>query len=230
MSQYTVTHVRWWKCKSKFLCAVNFDQSQGGIRIYEECISELCLFNVLIDQRDATLLINDLYYPLVSSTCFGLSAVHHQEHPFMNCITHWYVRAGESSCCISLVYQHIETWCTVHITLHLFLWLTLSHPSCAEHGVIKTAPRYNRDLLQDTYSITFRIYIWLTQFPVCWIFMDLLRLKEPKCGTVCRVEVNNAYTFRVGLEINLHIVREMVYSSILSPLNKISCILLKRAY
>ena len=40
-------------------------------------------FNVLINQRDATLLISDLYYPLVSSTCFGLSPVHHQEHPLM---------------------------------------------------------------------------------------------------------------------------------------------------
>ena len=28
--------------------------------------------------RDATLLMNDLYYPLIGSTCFGLSPVHHQ--------------------------------------------------------------------------------------------------------------------------------------------------------
>ena len=48
---------------------------------------------VLINQRDATLLINDLYYPLVSSTYFGLSPVHRQDHHFMNCTTHWYVRA-----------------------------------------------------------------------------------------------------------------------------------------
>ena len=59
-------------------------------------------FNVLINQRDATLLISDLYYPLVSSTCFGLSPVHHQEHPLMNCTTCWYVRAGESSCCVDV--------------------------------------------------------------------------------------------------------------------------------
>ena len=53
-------------------------------------------------QRDATLLINDLYYPLVSSICFGLSPVHHQDHHLMKCITYWYVRAGESSCCVDL--------------------------------------------------------------------------------------------------------------------------------
>ena len=43
--------------------------------------------------------MNDLYYPLFGSTCFGLSPVHHQEHHLINCITHWYVRAGEFSCC-----------------------------------------------------------------------------------------------------------------------------------
>ena len=49
--------------------------------------------NVLVEQRDATLLMNDLYYPLVSSTCFGLSPDHYQEHHLMNCTTRWYVRA-----------------------------------------------------------------------------------------------------------------------------------------
>ena len=48
---------------------------------------------VLINQRGATLLINGLCYPLVGSTCFGLSPVHHQEHHLINCITYWYVRA-----------------------------------------------------------------------------------------------------------------------------------------
>ena len=37
--------------------------------------------------------MNDLYFPLFGSTCFGLSPVHHQEHHLINCITHWYVRA-----------------------------------------------------------------------------------------------------------------------------------------
>jgi len=64
--------------------------------------------------------------------------------------------------------------------------------------------------------------------------MDLLGLKEPKRGTeyssVCRAEVNNAHTFIVGLEITLHLVREMLFSSILSPLKKIPCILFKRTY
>ena len=40
-----------------------------------------------------SLLMNDLYYPLIGSTYFGLSPVHHQEHHLINCITHWYVRA-----------------------------------------------------------------------------------------------------------------------------------------
>ena len=50
-------------------------------------------FNVFINQRDAALLMNDLYYPLIGSTCFGLSPVHHQEHHLINCMTYWYVRA-----------------------------------------------------------------------------------------------------------------------------------------
>ena len=37
--------------------------------------------------------MNDLYYSLFCSTCFGLSPVHHQEHHLINCITYWYVRA-----------------------------------------------------------------------------------------------------------------------------------------
>jgi hypothetical protein len=64
--------------------------------------------------------------------------------------------------------------------------------------------------------------------------MDLLGLREPKRGTeyssVCRAEVNNTHTFMVGLEITVHLAREMFFSSILSPLNKIPCILLKRTY
>jgi hypothetical protein len=64
--------------------------------------------------------------------------------------------------------------------------------------------------------------------------MDLMGLKEPKRGTeyssVCRAEVNNAHTFVVGLEITLHLVWVMLFSSSLSPLNKIPCILLKRTY
>ena len=55
-----------------------------------------------INQRDVTLLMNDLYFPLFGSTCFGLSPVHHQEHHLINCITHWYVLAGECSCCVDV--------------------------------------------------------------------------------------------------------------------------------
>ena len=61
------------------------------------------LFNVLINQRDAALLMNDLYYSLFGSTCFGLSPVHHHEHHLVNCITHWYVRAGGYRCCVDIV-------------------------------------------------------------------------------------------------------------------------------
>ena len=43
---------------------------------------------VQISQGDATLLMNDVYYPLIGSTCFGLSPVHHQEHHPINCMTH----------------------------------------------------------------------------------------------------------------------------------------------
>ena len=57
--------------------------------------------NMWTNQRDATLLMNDLYYSFVS-VCFGLSPDHHQEHHPINCITHWYVRAGESSCCVDV--------------------------------------------------------------------------------------------------------------------------------
>ena len=52
-----------------------------------------CSGDVQINQRDAALLMNDLYYPLFGSTCFGLSPVHHQQHHLINCITYWYVRA-----------------------------------------------------------------------------------------------------------------------------------------
>ena len=47
---------------------------------------------VYINQRDATLLMNELYLPLIGCTCFGLSSVHHQEHYLIPCITHWDVR------------------------------------------------------------------------------------------------------------------------------------------
>ena len=49
--------------------------------------------NVQINQRDATLLMNDLYYTVIGSTCYGLSPVHQQEHHLINCITYWYVSA-----------------------------------------------------------------------------------------------------------------------------------------
>ena len=68
----------------------------------ERCMYRASCFNVYINQRDATLLMNDLYFPLFGSTCFGLSPVHHQEHHLINCITYWYVRAAECSCCVDV--------------------------------------------------------------------------------------------------------------------------------
>ena len=40
---------------------------------------------------------DDLYFPLLGSTCFGLSPVHHQEHHLINCITHWYASCYQAS-------------------------------------------------------------------------------------------------------------------------------------
>ena len=43
------------------------------------------LRNVYINQRDAQILTNSLYFSLNSSTCFGLSLVHHQEQHLISC-------------------------------------------------------------------------------------------------------------------------------------------------
>ena len=64
---------------------------------------------VQINQQDATLLMNDLYFSLFGSTCFGLSPVHHQEYHLIGCITHWYIRAGESSCCVDVHPRNSQT-------------------------------------------------------------------------------------------------------------------------
>ena len=58
---------------------------------------------VYINQRDANLLMNDLYYILIGSTCYGLSPVHHQEHHLINCITHC-VQAG-----LALAVQQLDS-------------------------------------------------------------------------------------------------------------------------
>ena len=49
--------------------------------------------------------MNDIYYPLIGSKCFGLSPVRHQEHHLINCITHWYVRA-QASLAVAWMYIH----------------------------------------------------------------------------------------------------------------------------
>ena len=77
-----------WKCYS-----VSLTELKCGKKICFRQVLSNRPKGVLINQRDATFLINDLYYPLVISTCFGLSPVHHQEHHLINCITYWYVRA-----------------------------------------------------------------------------------------------------------------------------------------
>ena len=58
------------------------------------CCMQLLFVGMLCKtcQRDVTLPMNDLYFPLFVSTCFRLSPVHHQEHHLINCIKHWYVR------------------------------------------------------------------------------------------------------------------------------------------
>ena len=52
-------------------------------------------YNVCINQRDAQILVNSLYFSLDGSTCFGLSLVHHQEQHLINC-TAQSVHAGTS--------------------------------------------------------------------------------------------------------------------------------------
>ena len=73
-------------CMSTILVSDKWRQASDGTEV------NICS-SVYINQRDATLLMNDLYYPLIGSTCFGLSPVHHQERHLINCMTHWYVRA-----------------------------------------------------------------------------------------------------------------------------------------
>ena len=99
--------------------------------------------------------MNYLYYPLFGSTCFGLSPVHHQEHHLMNCITLWYVRAGESSCCVD-VHPLFGSTCfglsPVHHQEH-------HHINCTAHWYVRagessccnTGPR---TLSQTTYNLT----------------------------------------------------------------------------
>ena len=78
----------------------NNENSSFLVALKEHNLTNFChyfywnsLTSVLINIQDATPLINDLYYPLVSSTFFGQSLAHHQEHPLMNCTKYWYVRA-----------------------------------------------------------------------------------------------------------------------------------------
>ena len=78
----------------------NNENSSFIVALKEHNLTHFChyfywnsLTSVLINIQDATPLINDLYYPLVSSTFFGQSLAHHQEHPLMNCTKYWYVRA-----------------------------------------------------------------------------------------------------------------------------------------
>ena len=81
--------------------------------------------------------MNDLYYPLIGSTCFGLSPVQHQEHQLINCActnipmrytvygmmllmmdwwqsetcraNWWIIKIIHEKCCISLIYLQIHS-------------------------------------------------------------------------------------------------------------------------
>jgi hypothetical protein len=55
------------------------------------------LVNVYINQRDAQILVNSLYFSLDGSIRFGLSLVHHQEQHLISC-TAQSVHAGTSGC------------------------------------------------------------------------------------------------------------------------------------
>jgi hypothetical protein len=64
--------------------------------------------------------MNDFYYPLFGSTYFGLSAVNHQEHHLINCITYWFIRAGGLAVTWMYIHYHLTiislavAWMYIH--------------------------------------------------------------------------------------------------------------------
>ena len=54
-------------------------------------------YNVYINQRDAQILVDSLYFFVKCSTCFGLSLVHHQEQNLISC-TEQLVHTSTSGC------------------------------------------------------------------------------------------------------------------------------------
>ena len=53
-------------------------QLQKSLFMRVRKLRKVAISKVQINQRDSTLLMNDHYYPLIGSTYFGLSPVHHQ--------------------------------------------------------------------------------------------------------------------------------------------------------
>ena len=60
---------------------------QNFVCLIKSCMYRASCYHAQMNQRDSTLLMNDLYYLLIESTCLGLSPVHHQEHHLIKCIT-----------------------------------------------------------------------------------------------------------------------------------------------
>ena len=71
------------------------------------CMYRASYCNVYINIRDAQIIVNNLYFSLNGSTCFGLSLVHHQEQHLMSC-TVQFVHAGTSVCCMAIARTSYE--------------------------------------------------------------------------------------------------------------------------
>ena len=89
------------------------------------CMHRASYCSVYINQRDAQILTNNIYFSLFGSTCFGLSPVHHQEHHLVNCITHWYILAGESSCYVAVAARLACTNVPMRDTVYLMMLLMM---------------------------------------------------------------------------------------------------------
>ena len=121
--------------------------------------------NVQIKQRDATLLMNDLYYSLFGCTCFGLSPVHHQEHHLIKCITHWYIRDGDGEIKrrgrVLIWWMILFTRCLFYASTTLVapgvLLVEVPRPHCVRHTKFDRIPvdewsAQRRDLYMTTHN------------------------------------------------------------------------------
>ena len=93
-------------------------------------------FNVYINQRDAQILVNNIYFfSLNGSTYFGLSLVHHQEQHLISC-TVQLVHAGKSGCCMDICIQQPDlpacTNCAVQLIKCCSWWWNNDSPKHVE--------------------------------------------------------------------------------------------------